>query len=619
MDSNIIEELDSFNLEKIVFRIPLYQRPYSWEDIEVEQLLLDLNNSSTEYFVGNIVLSQAATIGDSIIYDVIDGQQRLTTLFLISTLTEGDKFSKLNISYEIRKNDKFFLEELKEKKGKYGEYTKKLNSNKQFIININAINKFLNDNKQKNSDLGKLLEKVQLVFTKLPTGTDITKYFEIMNNRGRQLEKHQILKAMFLKGIDKEEKKYATIWDVCSKMDIHVVDYLFESKVPKSELIQELLTNLKKENLTDNIFKYFEDTSIERKSINDILNESSIEKEENNFDEFEHYNSIIKFPIFLLHCLKLYLLENTKDNFEKIVFNDNKLIHGFKEYFFNHINSLEEEKKIEEKKNFIIFMFKQRVLFDFFIFKRDNSENKKPFLKEIKSDFTIKNENVNLLMIQLLFNINANFQSQDWITEALKWLNNNENLKLLLNESTHKTFYESFLIELENLDRIDALKRLSDNNDFEKLLSQGTSTPHYWFYKLDYLLWRNDSIWKDLKYKFTENDRFAYALIKTKFRLSRLNSIEHIHPQSKKEDWKDYSVDNFGNLALISNHMNSALNAQEDYNKRHDIQKQLDNGTIESLKMILAYSKYKEWTLKNCEEHQEEMINILIEDLNNAK
>lgn len=375
------------------------------------------------------------------------------------------------------------------------------------------------------------------------------------------------------------------------------------------------MTNLKKENLTDNIFEDFKGTSIERKSINDILNESSREIEENYFDEFEHYNSIIKFPIFLLHCLKLYLLENTKDNFEKIILNDNKLIHEFQEYFFNHINSSEEEKKIEEKKNFIIFMFKQRVLFDFFIFKRDNSENKKPFLKEIKSDFTIKNENVNLLMIQLLFNINANFQSQDWITEALKWLNNNENLKLLLNESTHKTFYESFLIELEKLDRIDALKRLSDNNDFEKLLSQGTSTPHYWFYKLDYLLWKDIDLWLEFESEFNQEKNFNYKLIKKNFRLSRLNSIEHIHPQSKKEDWKDYSVDNFGNLALISNHMNSALNAQEDYNKRHDIQKQLDNGTIESLKMILAYSKYKEWTSENCKEHQEEMINILIEDL----
>ena len=65
--------------------------------------------------------------------------------------------------------------------------------------------------------------------------------------------------------------------------------------------------------------------------------------------------------------------------------------------------------------------------------------------------------------------------------------------------------------------------------------------------------------------------------------------------------------------------MNSALNAQEDYNKRHDIQKQLDNGTIESLKMILLYSKYEEWTPKNCNKHQIEMINLLIGDLNNAK
>lgn len=118
MVSNIIEKLNSFNLEKTVFRIPLYQRPYNWEDIEVEQLLMDLENSSENYFVGNIVLSQAETKGDSVIYDVIDGQQRLTTLFLISTLTEKNKFSKLNILYEIRENDQSFLEESESKKRK---------------------------------------------------------------------------------------------------------------------------------------------------------------------------------------------------------------------------------------------------------------------------------------------------------------------------------------------------------------------------------------------------------------------------------------------------------------------------------------------------------------------
>ena len=109
---------------------------------------------------------------------------------------------------------------------------------------------------------------------------------------------------------------------------------------------------------------------------------------------------------------------------------------------------------------------------------------------------------------------------------------------------------------------------LKDFFENKAQINSGTSTPHYWFYKLDYLLWKNNDLWKDLKYKFTKNDRFAYALIKTKFRLSRLNSIEHIHPQSKKEDWKDYSVDNFGNLALISNHMNSALIDKDNENKK---------------------------------------------------
>ncbi len=622
MVSNIIEKLNSFNLEKTVFRIPLYQRPYNWEDIEVEQLLMDLENSSENYFVGNIVLSQAETKGDSVIYDVIDGQQRLTTLFLISTLTEKNKFSKLNILYEIRENDQSFLEELRVKKGKYEECSKELNSNKQFIININAINRFLNKHENKHEYLNELLEKVQLVFTKLPKKTDITKYFEIMNNRGRQLEKHQILKAKFLKGIDKEEKKYATIWDVCSKMDIYVVDYLSKSKKisKKSELVEKLFTNIKEEDLAKNIFEYFEDTSRAIKSLNDILNEPSNEKEI-YYDEFEHYNSIIKFPIFLLHCLKLYLLKNKKDSYEKIFLDDNKLIEEFKKYFFN------ETEKIEEKKIFITFMFKQRILFDFFIFKRDNSENKKPFLKEIKSDFTIKDENVNILMIQLLFNFSSNFYVQDWLSVTLKWLNENISKDI-------DNFYKKYLSFLESFDRNLAKSRIKNESltnsinsylktgKFEEalikdeeinFLNSGTSTPHYWFYRLDYLLWKN--------YK---NIQFGSNFDKSKFRLTRLNSIEHIYPQQPLEPKKEWSnsqkLDNFGNLALISNHMNSSL-SNKDYKKEKKglLTIQLNKGTIESLKMILLYSKYDEWTPENCEHHQKEMIELLIGDLNNAK
>jgi len=68
------------------FRIPLYQRPYAWEEKQVKQLLKDLYESrkkenSELYYVG--ILSVAKTFEDEMLFDLIDGQQRFTTLMLI--------------------------------------------------------------------------------------------------------------------------------------------------------------------------------------------------------------------------------------------------------------------------------------------------------------------------------------------------------------------------------------------------------------------------------------------------------------------------------------------------------------------------------------------------------
>ena len=81
------------SLEKVFsddfsFSIPLYQRPYSWESEQVRELLLDLLNAmpshgqeavSDPYFLGSIVLIK----GDAPEAEVIDGQQRLTTLTML--------------------------------------------------------------------------------------------------------------------------------------------------------------------------------------------------------------------------------------------------------------------------------------------------------------------------------------------------------------------------------------------------------------------------------------------------------------------------------------------------------------------------------------------------------
>jgi hypothetical protein len=65
--------------------VPDYQREYVWTDKEVQQLLDDINEqidagSSREYFVGTVLVSPAAEKNH---FEVIDGQQRLTTFFLL--------------------------------------------------------------------------------------------------------------------------------------------------------------------------------------------------------------------------------------------------------------------------------------------------------------------------------------------------------------------------------------------------------------------------------------------------------------------------------------------------------------------------------------------------------
>src|SRR5439155_18704984 len=66
------------------YLVPDYQREYVWTDKEVHQLLEDIGEqidaSAREYFIGTILVAPTAEKNH---YEVIDGQQRLTTFFLL--------------------------------------------------------------------------------------------------------------------------------------------------------------------------------------------------------------------------------------------------------------------------------------------------------------------------------------------------------------------------------------------------------------------------------------------------------------------------------------------------------------------------------------------------------
>lgn len=642
-------------LKECTFRIPIYQRRYAWKAEEVGRLLTDIEEwKNKDYFIGNIVVEK---LPDNT-FDVIDGQQRLTTLYLLAAcLGKKDIFT---LKYDVREKDDAFLQALKSNNEKsLDELIKQYNPDPVFGANYEAIERF--ENKEE------LLDKIECVLTELDADeVDVAKYFEVMNSRGKQLEKHQILKAKFLEGMDYDDQiTYAKLWDYCSRMDVYLEDFIYryEKRDAKGKYTieaQKLRYDLLKIAFSDeqseqcNINEFFKNSKGQDQKSNKIsILEALIDDGGTGETEkkgVDRYRSILKFEYFLLHILKLINTSNTND----IVINDSKLIEQF-----DKARLYGDNIDVETKKGFLCNLFKYRILYDYFFFRRYEGDDE-PFFAllgknedKIDIDRTMPANSLahQIMNIQLLFNFTTDFFAQNWIFPVLKWIKGKYKLEEI------DDFYDEYKDFLEKLDSATMIERLKKGTDLKNLfytfvhneelkadsdqiknlvgnlaqveLHKGTSTQHYWFYKLDYLLWREYK-WEEVNFDdgFEEKEKFKYTEIKTNFRLSRLNSIEHIKPQSHSLDWDSLSqncelcqaetkVDCFGNLALISAHMNSSLLNHEE-NKKTKIQEQLNRGTIESLKMLLAYSQIKsstEWTCENCEEHQAEMIKILKESL----
>lgn len=68
------------------FHVPKYQREYAWKKWQWEQMLADIEDNDPGYFMGSIICvsdTKDITSGDELIFEVVDGQQRLTTLSLL--------------------------------------------------------------------------------------------------------------------------------------------------------------------------------------------------------------------------------------------------------------------------------------------------------------------------------------------------------------------------------------------------------------------------------------------------------------------------------------------------------------------------------------------------------
>ena len=72
-----------------IFNIPIYQRAYAWEDEHLNDFVDDIENQTPDkdYFFGTILFQQREEKSNNFkIIDIVDGQQRITTLIIFMKL-----------------------------------------------------------------------------------------------------------------------------------------------------------------------------------------------------------------------------------------------------------------------------------------------------------------------------------------------------------------------------------------------------------------------------------------------------------------------------------------------------------------------------------------------------
>ncbi|KKZ54365.1 DUF262 domain-containing protein [Haemophilus haemolyticus] len=639
------------NDNKCNYIIPIYQRNYAWGDDEISSLLQDIKNACEKnkeqdknYYIGSLVV-YCRDNGD---FEVIDGQQRLTTLTLI--MHHLGKLSFRNVFFEHRDESEQALSNLN---------SETLPSN--FSQALKTIKKVIDEWGNNKDEIVKfLLDNVEIIRTEVPEGTDLNHYFEIMNTRGEQLEKHEILKARLMKELPiSEQSLFAKIWDACSDMSRYVV-MGFDSELREVILGGDWrkARGFFKSILNENSRELENPEELENSIVKLIDPNVKIEKiEEQSQGRYDgEFTSVIDFPNFLMHVLRIYLERfdkckySTKNDPCNVPLDEKLLLKSFEGKF---------EGNPKKVRVFIYTLLVCRYLFDLYVIKsnmiRTDYENwslwkivkgksgyyyKNAFgsYKDVSVDNSLdKNDDESLndldptkkaVMLLSMFHVsNPSRIYKNWLYAVLRWLFDNR-------DNIEQSDYIKFLEELcdkfyfgNNCQGKDITEIILEKVEFElnsgdkKDWDDGVNVPNFVFNRLDYQLWKffHEQKQKQKVEILSENDKWLTIKNKDaiwkKFRFTFRSSVEHHYPQHPSEEHglerlEKKTLDNFGNLYLLSQSKNSRLSNLTPEAKCTYYQDE----NYDSLKQALMMEKTKElnnWKTEEILKHGEEMWMLL--------
>ena len=193
------------------FKIEAYQRGYRWGKDEIEHLLEDIKEipKGQKYCLQPVVVKNVDGI-----YELIDGQQRMTTLYLIMKCLNAFIDINYSIEYTTRKseNERMGSRELLEKIDTIDLFSPSSNIDELFIKKSYSIIKtWFNSEKSKmNSFARKLEEDVTIIWYEVDDDEDSVSIFTRLNIGKINLTNAELVKALFLsRGKKDSEGRYA--------------------------------------------------------------------------------------------------------------------------------------------------------------------------------------------------------------------------------------------------------------------------------------------------------------------------------------------------------------------------------------------------------------------------
>ena len=500
--------------------------------------------------------------------------------------------------------------------------------------------------------------------------------------------KHEIIRARLLsiieeakeKDIETDDKKLAKalihdVWEACANMNKYV-QYGFNTSLRTAIFsggwnnltamkFQDLLAHyknnaedeaLKQSNLNQKVANPIKgETANSSLSLHKILFDKDTvippnpkDKNKNKDDDSEIYYSVVNFPNFLLHVLKIML--NTDGELVDISLDDKQLLPQFEKYIIGK----DVVQPYEQTTKFIYALLKTKFLFDKYVIKRKPLDDKHWSLEKLEkrgkdrpldfyNSFEDEKTNKKLIMLQSVFHVSApTMNYKHWLNASLYYLHNSFkesydlNGKQVINGDKYIQYLEglarAFMLRLyltnerDNYHQIiyqtSDFSQISLKNDesdlyldspviqIKRYLRYGSIRNIFVFNYLDYLLWKKGN--------------------GPKFIFTARSSIEHFYPQNKRDDkvfindknTEDTLLHSFGNLCLISHSLNSRVsNDMPDVKVKYFSDgRDIKTGNIDSLKLLKMIQRIKgkedKWDQTMIKNHEDEMLEVLMQGLN---